>query len=179
MTDTMSRTGTPPATDTYPDITEPFPSVDPAIIAEIDAIEEDDEISEGTLPTPTLQQCIEAIICETNCDRATAELVDDFWATAVYANRNQSFDHLELGLFDGVIFRGTYHLGDKDLQLVHPVLDIIAPDDHLSERGNGTAHDLLDRRHCDPGLGERGLVHSKTDGEIRNCYVYVDLVVID
>jgi hypothetical protein len=158
----------------HPDTTKP--TLDPETIAEIDGIV---AATGTTLPRPTREACIEAIIHEANCGHTMAAMIDDFWAIVTYSNRSQSHATAWSVGFDGQIHKGCYHLGEDDLYNLHAILEIIAPDDHRSELGSGTAHDLLDRRHCDPGLGERGLVHGKTGDEPRNCMVYIDLVTID
>lgn len=160
----------------HPDIVEPH--LDPGTIAEIDAIKTDYGTDGGTMPRPTQEACIEAIIREANCSYAIAKRVEEFWEAASDAIMWQRVDGIQEAGFDGCIYQAAYHLGDDDLRFIHPVLEIVAPDDHQSSYGSGTAHDLLDRRHCDPAQGVRGLVHSKSADEVRNCTVYVDLVTV-
>jgi len=153
----------------------------PATIEEIDVIMGAVEANqaETTLPVPTRQDCIDAIVREAKCDRHLAETVNEFWGAVTRASRTKKWGLITRESFDGRAYDGVYHLGDDDLVGFHWVLDIIAPDEQVSPYGEGTAHDLLDRAHCDSTLGERGLVHGKADGVVENCTVTLELRNID
>ena len=171
MTDTMSREDAATAIhSTNPDITARS-----ITDGEIEALI---QTAESSLPTPTRQDCIEAIIKEAKCDRPMAEVVDEFWGAVTRASRNKKWGLIARAGFDGRVYDGVYHLGDDDLAGFHWVLDIIAPDGQVSSYGEGTAHDLLDRSHCDSTLGERGLVHGKADGVVENCTVTLELISV-
>ncbi len=128
---------------------------------------------------PTRDQCIEAIVRDANCSYAVADRIDQLWyALATTWLRGDPYYLCAAG-FGGTYIAesGIYVLDDRDLTSLHPALEIIAPDGCVAGYCSGTAHDLLNRRHCsDLDTGARaGLVHTKTAETAPQCAVCIAL----
>ena len=164
MTDTMSRTDAASATvPQHPDITDPT-HLDDQTIAEINKALKPAKIK------PSFTHVVETIVAECEaanvpCSVRQARQVIGFFSNLNGQRRKDGWT----GISD--------HLTNRQIRDFHAQLDVVIPDDTVSELGSESAHRQIELYVLGSEADELGLGHTRAKvGRVTYCAVLVAVV---